>query len=51
MLLGSQVTRDAQPHWGAYSTPADPLAAFDGPPSETGEGRERWGIEGGGNES
>ena len=28
-----------RPHWGAYSTPPDPLAGFKGPTSKGREGR------------
>jgi len=34
------------PHWGAYSTPPDPLAVFKGPTSKEGEGEERREREG-----
>ena len=30
-----------RPRWGAYSTPADPLAGFKGAASRQGGGRER----------
>jgi len=41
----------APPHWGAYSTPPDPIAVFKGPTSKGREGKgERRRSEGEGRE-